>query len=356
MILAPLAFPAPAVGVVLAQQTLGGGLCDGWTVWIVLGVGLLMVGVAVDLTIRYAVVRFSLPFFEAEPPFNLVQEPIEASAKTLRVTVPGASNDRGGPLTLAVAAVPAHGETRGIVVFCPETGGSRWFWRRYISALPPAGFAVVCFDQRGTYDSDTDPSYPANYAAHWPTEAQVEDTLAVTRAVLDDPGLFGLPTGRPTALYGISRGACAALATAAREPRVLAVAADGGFVTDSVLVRFSRRWAMLAVPKWMAALLPTWHIRQSVWYLRKAADRKKGIRHLALQHDLPQLKGRPVWLVSGSRDSYVVPEQTAEIAEAVGVEPWLVKKAKHNQSREIAGAEYDARLTAFFSDAVARAL
>ena len=55
----------------------------------------------------------------------------------------------------------------------------------------------------------------------------------------------------------------------------------------------------------------------------------------------------------GARDSYVTPEQTRLLAARLGVEPWLVPRAKHNLARETAGAEYDARLAAFFERALA---
>ena len=322
---------------------------DGWAVWAALAATALAVLALLDLTARRAVVRFAMPFFEREPPFNLVPEPPEPGARTVRVPVPGVTNACGAPLSLAAAVVPAVGRPRGAVVFCPETGGSRWFWRRYASALPGEGFVVVSFEHRGMFDSDRDPTHSPG---HWPTEAEVADALAVTRAVLDDPASFGLPADAPVGLFGISRGACVALAAAARERRVAAVAADGGFVTDSVLTGFARKWAMLAVPKWFAPLIPTWHVRQSMWFLRKAADRKRGVRHLALQRDLRALRNRPVWLVSGARDSYVTPEQTRGLAKAVRGDAWTVPKAKHNQARELAPEEYDARLTAFFDAAM----
>ena len=321
---------------------------DGWAVWVALGVALLAALVILDLLARRAVVGFAMPFFEREPPFNLIPEPPEPGAHTVRVPIEGATNARGGTLSLAVSVVPAAGELRGAVIFCPETGGSRWFWRRYAAALPEKGFAVISFEHRGMFDSDTDPDHTPG---HWPTESEVADALAVTRTVLDDPEEFDLPADAPIGLFGVSRGACVALAAAAREPRVAAVAADGGFVTDGVLTEFARRWAMLAVPKWFVPLIPTWHIRQSMWFLRKAADRKQSVRFLALQRDLRRLRSRPVWLVSGVRDSYVTPEQTRGLARAVGGEAWLVPKAKHNQARELATAEYDARLTSFFADA-----
>ena len=352
MIFAPLAIARPADAAGSPRFALPDTeMWDGWALWAVVGVAVLLALAALDLLARWAVVRFAMPFFEREPPFNLVPEPPTPGALGVRVPVPGERNARGEPLTLSAAVVPAEGpEPKGVIVFCPETGGSKWFWRRYAAALPAAGFAIVSFEHRSMFDSDVD---PAHAPGHWPAEAEVADGLAVVRAVLDDPSRFGLPAGLPAGVFGISRGACVALAAAAREPRVAAVAADGAFVTDSVVTAFARKWAMLAVPKWLAPLIPTWHVRQSMWFLRKAADRKKGVRHLTLQRDLSGLRDRPVWLVSGARDSYVTPEQTAEVAAAVRSEPWLVPKAKHNQSRELNPAEYDARLTAFFTDALA---
>ncbi|QDT17040.1 alpha/beta hydrolase [Alienimonas californiensis] len=352
MILVPLALAEPAAG--LASEPPGPGavgLWDGWVLWAIVGIVLLLIVLAFEVVSRRAVVRFALPFFEREPPFNLVPEPATTGALVTEVALDEATNARGEPLKLSVAVIPAEGPPRGVVMFCPETGGSKWYWRRYAEALPSAGFAVVSFEHRGMFESDEDPRH---VPGHWPAEPEVEDALAVVRAVLDDPGRFGLPPGLPLGAFGVSRGACVSLAAAAREPRIAAVAADGGFVTDSVVTEFARKWAMLAVPKWFVPLIPTWHLRQSMWMMRKSADRKKGIRHLALQRDLRALRDRPVWLVSGARDSYVTPEQARRLARAVDGTVWLVPKAKHNQSRDIAGAEYDRRLTAFFNSAFDR--
>ena len=322
---------------VLAAAAFGSG---GWGWWAI-GGGLLALA-AGDLWARRETVKFSMPFFEREPPFNLTPEPADPTAEDVRVPVPGVTNDRGEPLALAVAVTPAAGETRGVVVFCAETGGSRWFWRRYAAALPGAGFAIVSFDHRSTHDSDAEPGY---VPGHWPEEREVADALAVVRRTLDDPRFAGLPVG----LFGVSRGACVALAAAAREPRVAAVASDSGFVTDGVVTGFARKWASLAVPKWLEPYIPTWHIRQTMWIMRKVAERRKGVKFLALQRDLPKLRRRPVWLVNGGRDSYVTPLQLDRLSAATGAEAWVVPGAKHNAAREKAGTEYDRRLVAFFA-------
>ena len=334
----------PACGVVPLLADAPAWLPDWpWWGWALLAAGVLIV--LEEALSRRAVVGFAMPFFEREPPFHLVPEPPEPGAEEFRVAVPGERNDAGGPLTLACALTLPAGPVRGAVVFCPETGGSRWFWRRYAAALPGAGFAVVSFEHRSHGDSDREPGYAPG---HWPAEREVRDALAVLRWALDEPRFAGAPVG----LFGVSRGGCVALAAAAREPRAAAVAADGGFVTDRVVTEFAFKWTTLAVPKWVKPLLPRWHIRQSMWLLRKAAERKQNRKFLALQRDLGKLRGRPVWLVGGERDGYVTPAQTEWVARAAGADAWIVPGAKHNGAREVAREEYDRRLREFFAAAM----
>ena len=71
-----------------------------------------------------------------------------------------------------------------------------------------------------------------------------------------------------------------------------------------------------------------------------------------LEKWLPKLKGRPVLLVAGERDNYVHSDVTRELQRRIkssSAKIWHVPRAKHNQARATAGAEYDRRLTDFFS-------
>ncbi|MEM9702363.1 MAG: hypothetical protein AAF907_07960, partial [Planctomycetota bacterium] len=199
-----------------AQSADGGSAADagtngGWVFWLAIAALSAAALLLFDVVIRRATVKFALPFFEREPPFNLVPEPPDEAAKVYRVAVPGLKNDRDEPLHLSVAVIPADGPPKGAALFCPETGGSKWFWKRYARALPPAGVAVVSFEHRGMYDSDADPHHAPG---HWPTESEVTDANAVLRRLLDAPESFDLPAGLPVATFGISRGGCVALAVA----------------------------------------------------------------------------------------------------------------------------------------------
>ena len=329
------------------------GWAAGWGAveWTLAAAGVAAVLVVLaDLAFRVFAVRVARPFFEREPPFALTPEPPDPAAETHRVPVPGVTRADGGPLELAVAVTgpsaawrTRHGETpRGIILFCPETGGSRWHAKRYAAALPDAGVAVVSFAHRGTGDSDAAPGPAAN---HWPGEPEVADARAVLDWAAARPAFAGLPAG----VFGVSRGGCVALAVAARDRRVKAAAADGAFLTDSIITDFATKWAAYAVPSWLARLIPRWHIAGTMRLTRWWTGRRTGRRYLALQHDLPELAGRPVWLVSGKRDSYVSPDQTRAVAGKLGVAPWIVRGAKHNEARRVAGGEYDDRLTAFFA-------
>jgi pimeloyl-ACP methyl ester carboxylesterase len=71
-----------------------------------------------------------------------------------------------------------------------------------------------------------------------------------------------------------------------------------------------------------------------------------------LERWLPRLRDRAVLLVTGERDNYVHPDVARELARHIhspSAQVWTVPSAKHNKARIVAAAEYDRRLTAFFS-------
>ena len=63
-----------------------------------------------------------------------------------------------------------------------------------------------------------------------------------------------------------------------------------------------------------------------------------------------RISPRPVFIIHGLADIYVPPDNS-ERNFAAANEPkqvWYVPGAGHNGSREVAGAEYERRVTAFF--------
>lgn len=313
---------------------------DGWLWAVVAAVAVLML---IDASLHVAGVFAALPIFERRPPFNIRPAPPCPDAEPVRF--PSTNG-----LTLAGSLYHPAREPRGLVVFCPEFGGTHWSAPNYAAGLVEDGFAVLAFDFRNQGESDS----LAGYApSHWVTTYEVDDAVAALRYVAGREDLRGLPVG----LFGISRGGNAALAAAARTPGVQAVAAEGAFSTDGMMLYYTFRWAELYLPSYILRFLPEWHIRRTLRIVRRVSQFRHGVRYAILERDLPRLAGRPVLLVTGGRDSYVAPAIVERLRASVGpsCKPvWVVPGAKHNQARATAPEEYDRRLADFFGQIASR--
>lgn len=283
-------------------------------------------------------IKLVVPIFERRPPFNV--RPVDPDPAAEPIRFPGADG-----LELAGSIHRPNGPPRGLIVFCPEFGGSHWSAPSYVGALIEDGFAVLAFDFRNQGESDSQAGY---VPSHWLTESEVADALAALRHVETWPEFAGLPIG----MFGVSRGANAALAAAARVPRVRAVAVDGAFSTDAMMLYYSYRWAELYAPRWLIALVPEWHLARTMRIARRFSQFRRGARYAVLERWLPRLGNRPVLLVTGGRDSYVAPVIAERIRERIGPScrpVWVVPDAKHNQARATDPYGYDRRLRDFFS-------
>lgn len=308
---------------------------DEWVLWVlVLAAALLLL---VDVAIRILTITLVLPIFERRPPFNV--RPATPAPDAEFVQFPTADG-----LTLAGSLHWPIGEPRGVIVFCPEFCGSHWSALDYAEALVDAGFLLFAFDFRNQGESDFEPGYRPT---HWLTEREISDTLSALDYLSSRDDLAGLPVG----LYGISRGGNAALLTAARSPHVRAVAADGAFSTDGMMLYYGFRWAELYVPRWAVRLLPVWHLAGSMKLARWVSGWRHGVRYAILERWLPRLADRPVLLIAGEKDSYVALPITERLRARIGQScrpVWIAPGAKHNQARMVVREEYDRQLSGFF--------
>ena len=176
---------------------------------------------------------------------------------------------------------------------------------------------------------------------------EVTDALGAIDYAAQRPELAGLPIG----LFGVSRGAGAALVAAARNAAVESVAGDSAFATDIMMQFYAHRWSTLVVPAWVYRLIPWWHTLLTLSLIRRISQRRRRVHYANVERWLRRLATRDVFLISGARDSYVLPEVTHKLAELVGPhcpEPWIVPQAKHNMARQQDLENYDRRLVEFF--------
>ena len=300
-----------------------------------------------DLTARLLAIWVALPFFEGSPPLTGRHDAPDESAVNL-----SCSTVDGQTIRMAMFQPSDAGRLsqrpKAVIVFCPELNSDRWSAPAYLSSLLAEGFCVVGFDFRSQGESDPVPGYRPT---HWLTQYEVDDVLAVVREVQSRPGLKGLAV----LLYGVSRGGSAAIAAAARLPGVIAVATDGAFTPGNMMLHFFYRWARLYVPEWLPRLLPRWHIEITLWMLQQVSAWRRKVRYVHLEPALRRLRERPVLMISGERDNYVLPKFTRELHELTGQSDdrlWIVPSAKHNGSRLIDPEAYDLRLRMFFLEAL----
>jgi uncharacterized protein len=118
------------------------------------------------------------------------------------------------------------------------------------------------------------------------------------------------------------------------------------------MLYFILHWSRLYVPGWLADLIPLWHFKLTSKMVRWTSRILRQKPYVVLERWLPRLRDRPVLLVTGERDNYVHPDVARALVRCIqssAAQIWTVPSAKHNRARFVAGAEYDRRLTAFFS-------
>lgn len=306
--------------------------------WTILGIVLAVV-FFVDLVYHVAAIKVAVPIFEHQPPFAVETFPTDANAE--RLTFPTTH----GLLLQGTLFRQDRQPPRGLVIFCPELGANRWSATAYCEGLLDSGFNVFSFDFRNQGDSDLMPGYAP---IHWLTEFEVDDVLAAIAYTQTRDDLRDVPLG----LMGVSRGGAAALVAAARSPLVHCVASDGAFSALGMLLHYANRWGRLYFPEWFLWLLPEWHLCMTLSIIQWVSQVRRGCLYANLERVLPLLRDKPVLMVSGERDTYVIPEITRRLYRKTGrptEEVWIVPDAKHNLARQVNPVEYNRRMVEFFS-------
>lgn len=239
---------------------------------------------------------------------------------------------------------------RGVVIFCPELNGNHWTALHYASALVDSGFALLSFDFRNQGSSDHQPGYTP---IHWVTEFELTDLDAVISHVEISPDLRHLPLG----IMGVSRGGSAALIAACRHPHIKAVMTDSGYSTMSLIRNFMYKFSRFVVPDWVFSRLPGWHIELVLRQALKRSQTHRSCRYIHLEREAENLPAETLTLlISGSRDSYVTPGVTRELAESLHRPDsvCIIEKAKHNKARSRDPDRYDHQVVQLFENALCR--
>ena len=241
----------------------------------------------------------------------------------------------------------------GAIVFCHEFGSDMHSCARYTRPLVEAGFDVFTFDFRGHGDS----SCPKGYRPlQWPSDKELEDVLGAAAYVED--ALEAAGQSRRIGLFGISRGAGAAILAASSDANVACMVCDGAFGTQETVVSMMKRWAYIfARVKLVYENHPDAFWRFLLWCMLRFAQPRLGRRFPSVRKALAKMVSCPIMFIHGEKDSYIRPKQARLLYESAG-EPkslWPVPNAKHNQCVVVAPQEYASRTVGFFREHLAEA-
>ena len=301
-----------------------------WVVAVVASV--LLLNAFVHLAFALVVLRL----FERRVAFDVPPLPAEPGASPVEL-------ETKDGLVLRGSHFRREGGSRGLVIFCPELDGSHRSAQTYCRGLLDAGFEVLAFDFRNQGESDALAGFEAT---HWLTEYEVSDVLAVIRYATNSLEHADHSIG----LFGISRGAAAALVAAARTPGIRLVASEGAYSTTSLMVRFTLRLSSMYIPDWSMRPIPLWHLRNTLRMVQWIGGLRRRCRYTNLERWLPRLCNRGVLVIAGEADAYVLPEMSRQLCGRMGpaCTLWEVPGAKHNMARQTNPDEYDRRLAEFF--------
>jgi dipeptidyl aminopeptidase/acylaminoacyl peptidase len=198
--------------------------------------------------------------------------------------------------------------------------------------LTRAGFSVFTYDMRSRGRSDG--RYVTLGALEQADLMSVVDYLASRPDV--DAGRIGA--------FGLSLGASVSVMAAAHDRRIRAVVADCGF-SDAPGIVSSSFEHFVGLPSWPFGPVTV-----------RLAERRAGVSiHDVRPVDVVgAISPRPLLLIHGTDDIPVPPENSQRLFDHAGEpkELWWVPGAGHAQSRDVAGAEYDRRVIAFFEAAL----
>ena len=252
----------------------------------------------------------------------------------------------GHPLVGMILTGQHRGRPKGMIVFAHEYTSNRQSCARYCRPMLEAGYDVFSFDFRGHGDSGHEEGYEPR---QWSTEREVSDLVGALAYLADR--LEG--QGRPpeVGIFGISRGASAAVIAAVNHEQVRAIVCDGLYSSDKLLERLMKRWAYIfAKVRFVYENHPPEFWRFLRWAVFSVAQRQLKCTFPSTRKALLRMSPRPILFIHGEKDCYVPVELAQDLHDQAGdpKELWIVPKAKHNQAVVVTPEQYAKKTVDFF--------
>lgn len=319
-----------------------------WISWTLIALGSILLAtivglVAFFLSCKRCYLPIVLRIFEEKPFFKASQSFPTADAEEFDIVT------RDG-LKLAACLIRSQSpEKKGLILFAPEYGSTRWSCVHYAGHLLEAGYDLFAFDFRNQGDSQSLEGYQP---LQWVTQHEVNDVRAVIEFLKQAPFCPAEGIG----FFGVSRGAGAGIVACSGDPFIKCLVTDGAFGTVATMIRFMIKWVSIYsnkinlqkwIPKWGYGLLALSTLNE--------VHRRKQLAFPSVRNALRRLSSHKqrLHMIHGKADGYIRPEIALDLLNAAPKnlrQLWMVEGAKHNQAIEIAEDEYKLFTSSFFSE------
>ncbi len=235
---------------------------------------------------------------------------------------------------------------RGLIVFAHEFCSDMHSCARYCLPLRAVGYDIFTFNFRGHGESQDLSEYVPR---QWVSERELYDMRGAIAYIVRWLKDEHLPP--EVGVFGISRGACAAILAAEEFPQIKAITVDGAFSTDSTIEYLMKRWAYIfATVRIVYKNHPRVFWRFLRWTLMRMARRKFGVRFPSVRKAILRMSPRPILFIHGEKDSYLPVEQSRLLYTLAGQPKtfWIAPDARHNQAVIRHPEQYERRTTEFF--------
>jgi len=313
-----------------------------WLLWCIL------IAVLIELVIQYCIIRAAYPVLFTPMPdrFNLLETLNQLPEEDDSIQVKKVLFPAAGGLTLhGIIAKPKESAPQGLILFCHPFKSTGEIALYQCRGLLKAGFAVFSFDFRNHGESDVDPQY---HSVHWLSNHEISDINAAIECIGKQPHISQLPLG----LYGMSRGASAALVVAAQSSKIQFVACEGAFLNEELFLNHAIRWGERFLPRMFIQLVPTWEVIRAFQLMLWYSQDKQGCAYVNLKPFLRSLKNRDLLFIVGENDQSVVPTMTKLITKNIRssrITACSLPNTIHNAGRFTQLQKYDEALIDFFS-------
>lgn len=237
---------------------------------------------------------------------------------------------------------------RGVIIFAHEFGSDRRSCSRYCNALLRAGYDVFAFDFRGHGASGSEEGYRPRQLPSDREEADMLGAIAFVQSHLEEE--CRVPR---IGVFGISRGAGAAILASVGIESVRAIVTDGAYCNDTILEYYMKRFARIfAKIRIVAENHPPAFWRFLRWLLLRECRRRFKCSFPSVRKAAIRIGKKPILLVHGEKDSYI-PVRQSQILYDILAGPkklWIVPDARHNHSIMVRTKEYGDRVVRFFDE------